>query len=49
MHCHLGAQVSFDNRWVFDAGDNPDETGTFATFIGLLEGLLMAVSSHTSY
>ncbi len=30
------------NCWVFNAGNYLDETGTFATFIGLLEGLLMA-------
>ena len=33
-----------DHLWVFDTGNYLDETGTFATFIGLLEGLLMAYS-----
>ena len=34
-----------DHRRVFDAGNYLDETGTFATFISLLKGLLVAVSS----
>jgi len=33
-----------NNCRVFNAGNSLDETGTFTTFIGLLEGLLMAYS-----
>ena len=40
-------QNFLNGRRVFDIGDYLDETGTFATFIGLLEGLLMAGSSYT--
>jgi hypothetical protein len=31
-----------DHRRVFDAGNDLDETGAFATNTGLLEGLLLA-------
>ena len=30
-----------NNYWVFDTGNHLDETGTFATFISLLEGPLL--------
>jgi hypothetical protein len=37
-----------DHRRAFDAGDDLDETGTFATFFSLLEGPLLADSSPLS-
>jgi hypothetical protein len=37
-----------DHRRVFDVGDDLDETGTFATFISLLEGPQLADSSPLS-
>jgi hypothetical protein len=36
-----------DHHRIFDAGNDLDETGAFATNTGLLEGLLMAGSSYT--
>jgi hypothetical protein len=33
-----------DHAWVLNAGNYLDETGTFVTNIGLLEGLLLAGS-----
>jgi len=38
------SEYLLNNRWVFNAGNNHDETGTFATFISLLEGPQLAVS-----
>lgn len=34
----------FDNRWVFDTGDQLDGTGIFAASISLLEGPQLAYS-----
>jgi hypothetical protein len=34
----------FDNRWVFDTGDQLDGTGIFVASISLLEGPQLAVS-----
>jgi len=39
----------FDNRWVFDTGDQLDGTGIFAASISLLEGPQLAVSSPWSW
>jgi hypothetical protein len=36
------SEYLLDHRRVFDAGNDLDETGAFATNTGLLEGLLMA-------
>ena len=36
------SEYPVDHRRVFDAGDDLDETGAFATNTGLPEGLLMA-------
>ena len=33
-----------NNYWLFNTGNQPDETGAFATFISLLEGPQLAVS-----
>ena len=38
-----------NNRWVFDAGDDLDETGTFVTNIRLLEGLLLADTGNSHH
>ena len=38
-----------NDRRVFNAGSDLDETGTFVTNISLLEGLLLAVSDGKSF
>lgn len=40
-------QYSLDHYRIFDTGDDPDVTVTFATFIGLLERPQLAGSCHS--
>jgi hypothetical protein len=42
------SEYFFDHTRIFNAGDDLDLTGAFATNTGLLEGLLMADSSPLS-
>jgi hypothetical protein len=42
------SEYLLNNRWVFNAGNYLDETGTFAAFISLLEGLQLAVQQSGS-
>jgi len=43
------SEYFLDHNRIFNAGNDPDVTATFATLIGLLEGPLLAVSRGSGY